>query len=520
MLRFLLKKNWQVIVFNILLILIFIIGYGRFGDIIVDSFREAYIPQELIAGKVLYRDIFTIYAPFSYLFNALLYSVFGINLKVLYFAGFFTAAGILNLVFFISNKFFPRTYGFGIILFLISAAVLSPNVFNFIFPYSYGILYGLLFILVSILCALNRNFFWAYFMYSLAVCSKYEFILFLPVLIWYSGFKYFFRNIIGLLIPIISVVGILFLQGCRYVDLAVTVQILLSMTKSESLHWFYSVSGLIFRPQLILVYFVELIKLIIPILVLSKYRNKWLIPVCGLYMYSVFSPKLLIYAFPLICLLFLFGFNKLNSRKKFIVISSILISAKVFFALNMQSYGVFFFPFAILSLLILIPKHMKKAFLTVLMLSSIVIGIFHIQQLSGKNTLIKTNKGMIYVPEKYGHSVDNLVKYVTQNTQPEDTVVIYPECLAVNFLADRKSDDKFYSLIPMYVETFGQNTIIKRLEKIKPDVIVLSNYDTSVYKYKFFGSDYAVKVNEYVSDNYNQDSTIGDKFILRIFVRK
>ena len=66
-----LKNNWQFILFNIIILLTFIIGYGHFGDIMVDSFREAYIPSEVVKGQVLYKNIFTIYAPFAYLFNAL-----------------------------------------------------------------------------------------------------------------------------------------------------------------------------------------------------------------------------------------------------------------------------------------------------------------------------------------------------------------------------------------------------------------------------------------------------------------
>ena len=168
-----LKYNWQLILFNAIILLTFIIGYGHFGDIMVDSFREAYIPSEVIKGQVLYKNIFTIYAPFSYLFNALLFKIFGVHLSVLYGAGLFASYAILNLIFAIANKFMNKTYSLSIVLFIISVSVLSPNVFNFYFPYSYGILYGVLFILASIYFALKEKFQLSYLMYSFAICSKY-----------------------------------------------------------------------------------------------------------------------------------------------------------------------------------------------------------------------------------------------------------------------------------------------------------------------------------------------------------
>ena len=98
------KKYWREISFNTLIILVFAIFYGRFGDINVDSFREAYIPSQILSGECLYKDIFTIYAPFSYLFNSLLFAIFGTNLKILYFAGLISTIGIANI--------FSNTLGF------------------------------------------------------------------------------------------------------------------------------------------------------------------------------------------------------------------------------------------------------------------------------------------------------------------------------------------------------------------------------------------------------------------------
>ena len=83
-----------------------------------------------------------------------------------------------------------------------------------------------------------------------------------------------------------------------------------------------------------------------------------------------------------------------------------------------------------------------------------------------------------------------------------DTVVVYPECLRINVLGNRRSDDKFYSLIPLYVETFGEEIIINRLNITKPEYIIINNYDTSAYYFKEFGIDYAQNVLKEIKKNY------------------
>ena len=62
-------------------------------------------------------------------------------------------------------------------------------------------------------------------------------------------------------------------------------------------------------------------------------------------------------------------------------------------------------------------------------MAQVVIGV----RRSGKSTLC--HKALIQHGVKYGYS-----------DLDDDRVVVYPECLAVNFMTGRVSDNKFYSL--------------------------------------------------------------------------
>lgn len=479
------KKHWQIFFIESLILLIFILFYGRFGDINIDSFREAYIAEEVIKGKILYKDIFTIYAPFSYLFNALLFLIFGAKLKVLYFAGLFTTMGIFYFVYKLSQKFLDKFLSFAVMLFLLSAMVLSPNVFNTFFPYSYGILYGLFFALASIYYLFTHKYPLAYLFYSLAVCSKYEFLFLLPVLIFVNGVNNWKKNLSAMALPAIMVIPFI-----KY--LPTTLQILNTMSSTKTLYWFYSIMGLTFRLEIIPIYIINILKFIFPI-------------------YWIGYQEILIWAFPVILIGLILQFKKLSYSEKIFITAAILISLKVFFALTLQSYGVFFLPFALISLGILAPK--KKVLSVLLIIWAIIVGSGNIQGLLNKNIEIKTEKGIIKTSptwEEYKEVIN-----FTQTTKKDAKVIVYPEGLVVNFLADRVSDNKFYSLIPLYVETFGEDLIIKRLEKFKPDYIIITDYDTSAYYYKKFGEDYAAQIMAWINKNYSSSFSIARFKIFR-----
>ena len=177
-----------------------------------------------------------------------------------------------------------------------------------------------------------------------------------------------------------------------------------------------------------------------------------------------------------------------------------MVSIKVFFALVLGSYGAYYLPLALISLFILIPKNYRKVFLVLLILWSLTIGFTNIKDLKTKK--LKFNK---------------VNEYILQNTTEKDQVVIYPECLNINVLTNRKSDNKMYSLIPLYVETFGEDNIIRRLESSKPNYIIINNYDTSLYYYKEFGKDYAINIYNWIEEYYTLETVIEDKWMFKVY---
>ena len=475
-----LKKYWLLIIAEIVAVLIFVIFYGKFGDVIVDSYREVYIPQQMLRGKLLYRDIFCIYPPLAYLLNALLFVIFGAGVKVLKSAALLSTMGIIFFVYKISEKFMDKFAISGILLFLTGGALLASNVFSPLFPYSFGMLYGILFILGGIYFALEKKFPLAYFLYALAVCSKFELILALPAFIWASKTVDWKKNLTALLIPPAFITAVLFLLGIRLDDIKTTFDLINIVSSTKSLYWFYSSMGLVFRWELLPIYAENILKFILPVK-------------------PVLYQEAIIWAFPVILVLYLARFKKLSAEAKIVIAASLLASAKVFFAETLQSYGVFYLPLCLISLMLVIPERFKKILAIYFIIWGLIAGFNN-----AKTLYNKTDIGVAKTAEYF-------------KTAEKGKVVVYPEGLSINILSGRESDNKFYSLIPMNVEGFGEELISKRIEITKPEYIVINNYDTSAYYFKNFGKDYAREIFKYIENNYELKAVIRDILEYKIY---
>ena len=274
------------------------IFHGYLGDFIFDCGRESYFPLEVLNGKVLYKDIFDNYGPFSYQMNAFLYSFFGIKLGTLYMSGAFNAIIILVSTYFITRTFTTKTVSYLVTLFIMFSCVFkSCSLFNFIFPYSYAMLYALSTFMLSVLFLIlylrtSRQLFvplsWLFI--GISITSKQEYLLYVIVLAIMTFFirpvdkKHTFYSFFGFLItPLISF-STLFLQGLTFADLANITNIVKKLSFSPSIHHYYEIYTGLYPNKTRLVYnglnFLDFLSYFMPFLLsfyclLTSMRRKW-----------------------------------------------------------------------------------------------------------------------------------------------------------------------------------------------------------------------------------------------------
>lgn len=500
---------------------------GHFGSILIDFGREVYYPVRILEGKVLYKDLFVIYGPFSYFLNALLFKIMGINLKTLYFAGIFCSFAIITGNFLIAREFLSEFLSFCIGVLTITVGVATSVLFNFSFPYSWAMLYGTVCFLYSVLFLVKYKrggrqefLYLSAFLAGVCVTCKYEFAAYgLIFLVFARSWKALAAFAAA---PVLSF-GVLFLQGLSLSDLSASLHIVKKMAQTQTLKYFYQTVGVYFHPKVVLILAKTFMTAAVSFLSLFLYyKKKWLIvPAIALCAWALTGTLNLTLVF-LPILIFVFAAASFEKFKTdiallFLVLSAIVVSLKSFWGLLLLSYASYYAGFALIALLALLfryvpEKYQKLAGVYLLMLAGILV----ILNSNHYNEKITTPRGTIYTSEGLGKASNELISYINENTKPDERVVIFPEGMIINFLADRKGDDYYNSLIPLYVETFGEDKIVEHFVRTRPEYIVFSDTSMKDYSFNTICNDYALGLCSFTAENYTLERVIdhGNRFLV------
>lgn len=126
----------------------------RWGNLVIDSGVEMYTPWALMSGKVLYRDLFYPFGPFTPYFHALLFGLFKPHLYLLFASGLVTCVLTAWLIQRLSARHLPPQLGALVALVFVLANAFGyyslNNIFNYIAPYSYTAIHSMLFCLAAL----------------------------------------------------------------------------------------------------------------------------------------------------------------------------------------------------------------------------------------------------------------------------------------------------------------------------------------------------------------------------------
>lgn len=541
-----------ILLLGIILITVLIPTFSLHGDFLTDCGREAYYPTQILLGKILYKDIFiNMYGPFPYLFNAFLFKIFGTSLNVLYIAGTICTFLITTFIYLISKKFLSRLLSFSICFLAIVIGVLNLNLFNSIFPYSYGMIYGILAFLASLYFLLKYadNSDKTYLLYvssilaGLCIINKYEFVPYCLVIVFATykikklNFIQNFNAFATLVAMPVSVFGYLFIKGLTLNDLIQNLYVVKKMIQSENLKFFYTTQNLFFNNETINLISIGFITLIISSIIFYigiKQKNKILSSLLSVLsialVFFFITPS--IFSFLPIFIILLF-FNNLkdfmqDNKLSILFFSTILISLKVFFGVIFIYYGAYFISILLVCLLAILNKYSNniknlndKISIFIIFLS-LIVGFQSVKNttlnFATKNATLKTQKGDFAIDYWGVAWVNELFDYIKTNTKPTDKIVVLPEGMLVNFLTERPSDNIHNALIPLFFEVYGEDEIINHFSKNPPEYFVLHTRDLSEeYKYKSICNDYALKFCDYLKLNYSNKKTIGGNFKFIIY---
>lgn len=129
-------------------------SWHRWGDIVVDCGKEAYVAMRVAQGDLLYRDITLPYPPLAPYLNAWLFRWFGPHLNVLYACGIVSSAAIAGLLYCLGRRALSGPAAAASVGVMLISCAFGPLVFNYVLPYTFGAVYGFVFSLFGVLCLL------------------------------------------------------------------------------------------------------------------------------------------------------------------------------------------------------------------------------------------------------------------------------------------------------------------------------------------------------------------------------
>lgn len=492
----------------ILLILCFFLilpfFYLHQGLLLIDTGREFYIPQQILNGELLYKNIFNIYGALSYQFNALLFAIFGQKITTLYWAGILNSLLIIVSLYMLAREFLNKNLSALYFILIMFALVFQTFLYNSNLTYSFAIVYALSSFIFSLLFLIkyikNDKPLFAYIaclFAGISIANKYEFSLYPFILIYVFlflkplGLKNTFKAITAFLfIPVISY-GTLLIQGLNISDIKQSAVLLNNLINAPTLKLFFSKFGVFFDINGIL----SLIQ-----------QNK---------IFSIFG------MLPFLTLVLLvINFKKIHNNNALFVfiLCAIFAAAKAFFFLNVKHMGIFIFPTSFLAVLILISHYKEKIMPIILSACILLFAADTFSSIQYKNYLLTTSKGNIYSFKKDAQPIEQVTQYILNNTKDTDKIVVLPEGSIINFLTDRTGDNFYYNLSPLfYNDVFGEQRIINDFKQNLPEYFVILPINNIEYGNSFFGIDYAQNFYEMIITNYN---LVENQNNIKIYKRK
>src|SRR5262245_21171565 len=159
------------------------VSWRRWISPVTDSGREMDLPLRLRKGEALYRDVYSLYPPFSPYFHSFLYRVFGAHLDVLQTVGAICAVLVVWMCYRIARRLMTPSESAIAVIAVILLCVFKPAG-NLIWPYTFAALHGMVFALGALLLALRyaengkrRELIAAGVLIGLAAITKQEFAL-------------------------------------------------------------------------------------------------------------------------------------------------------------------------------------------------------------------------------------------------------------------------------------------------------------------------------------------------------
>jgi hypothetical protein len=128
---------------------------------------------------------------------------------------------------------------------------------------------------------------------------------------------------------------------------------------------------------------------------------------------------------------------------------------------------------------------------------------------SGADRLLTTDA--LASPERQWIDMPAALDRVGRAVGPGATLTVLPEGVMLNYLLRRQTPLPFVNFMPPELMAFGEDAMVRALERRPPDIVVFVHRDTSEYGFGLFGTDpgYGRRIMTWVRGRYESIDVIG-----------
>lgn len=491
------NKNYVYIALLALITLIFTVIFGNYFPMpFVDIGREVLVPQMMLEGDLIYRDILNIYGAMPYYALAIFYKLFGANLITFLSFNAINAFLILCGIYLLSCEFLSKDKSFILALCISYLTMTTAALYSFIRPYSICFTVALCAFIFSVLFLIKflkkEKDIFLYFSLILAgfvfatkndLCLLIVAIFFTLVLYKKLTLKRLCLGTLAFLFFPIVQYQILLINGLKFDDLIFAITTILKSAIVPSMTRFHRTIGMLpvndfsYTKILSTVYLIVFI-LIGKFLILKQDKKTTKI---GYIIFTVFvilftlisSLRRIFWPLPIFTtILIILNFKQLYKKPQllFLGLCAIVASLKTYFSLMFSCYGgytIILLAIFLLSYIAWKNKLFAKKIATMILIMFTLT--FAIDVWSFCNIKLKKYKFENYeiklLPNDY-IIFEAVASWINKNTQKTDKILIYPEGEMINFVTKRKTHPMLYNLHDINIETFGLDYIQKEMSKM------------------------------------------------------
>lgn len=522
----------------------FFYSYQKWLNPVVDSGRDLYIPEALLHGRKLYRDINYVFPPLTPYLLSWIVRVFGSSLSVYTAVGLGVSAVSLAALYLTARTIVhPTAAGLVALLFaaLHFAGVAGSN---FLFPYAHAATFGVAFLLVYIFFVTlylfverRESYYFLGFAFALlSAWTKLEFAL-TAVISLAAVFSFYKLPVRCLLWSFLIATGSWVTVSLFFVDsspghhwLWSNVFPLEILTGSGARFFYLKVfateqlstrAAQIFSGVLLFVSYAGAVGAIDRVCVsesrgLSRYRGPILAILMGFLLFLCWQlADVRFYRSWAALEILLIPAALTQGRRSpllFLLLVSICSSSRIFFNLSPSWYGFYLTLPTYLLITYVLFKYLPERriysgqaamlWLPVFLLLMIRGQIDLVNYYSTRTHRIDTVRGSFYDSSATRAGIiQDLLRHT--ETQKHTGLVVMPEGLVWNYLAKISNPLSFHTFTP--AETASreiEQRIIEELKSRRPELIAINNRSVGEFGYRGFGIDYNQRVVAYVEKHY------------------